>query len=253
MDARARASASIARARSELDRAVGEIEAIQGLDPAVIGLVAHALDNYITVTAATIEMLQVVLRDHEDEDVAIWLRGIGHATGLMLHSVGRLAALSPPRDFQLTLDRVNLPVLIQRACEYYRRHDTANHHRIFCTTVGDPPLAWGDRVAMAVVAENLLSNAVRVTPPRGVIRVTIASQPGHVVVTVRDEGPGLTSDEQRQILRILETGATATSDPPRRLGLVIASEFLQRMDGELWCESAPGQGASFSFRLPAAE
>jgi signal transduction histidine kinase len=253
MDARTRASASIARAQSELDRAIGEIESIHTLDPAVIGLVAHALDNYVTVTAATIEMLQVVLRDYEDADVAIWLRGIGHATDLMLHSVGRLAALAPPREFQLTLDRVDLPVLLQRACEYYRRHDTANQHRILCATFGDPPLAWGDRVAIAVVAENLLSNAVRVTPPRGVIRVTIASEPGHIVVTVRDEGPGLTSDEQRQILRILETGAIATSDPARRLGLVIASEFVQRMDGALWCESAPGQGATFSFRLPAAD
>src|SRR6476620_10203614 len=106
MDARTRASASIARAQVELDRAIGEIDLIESLDAGVVAVVAHALHNYITVTAATVEMLQLVLREHEDGDVTVWLKGISHATDMMMHSVGRLVASSPPRDFQMTLDCV---------------------------------------------------------------------------------------------------------------------------------------------------
>src|SRR3982751_1773521 len=211
MDARTRAAESIARAQSELDRAMGEIDLIHTLDPSVLGAVAHALDNYITVTAATVEMLQLVLRDHADRDVAIWLKGIGHATDLMLHTVGRLVSLSPPRDFHLTLDSVNLQVLMERAAEYYRRRGTPNNIQIVCRAVGEPPLAWGDRVAMAVVAENLLANAVRVTPAHGVVYVEVKGEDGHVRVTVRDPGPGLTSEEQRQMVGVLEGGGAGAS------------------------------------------
>src|SRR5215470_5631347 len=101
MDARSRVSTSIAQARDQLDKALADIEMIQTVNPALVGLIAHALSNYITVTAATVEMLQLTLRDYQDPDVPIWLEGIGHATDLMQHSVGRLVTLATPRDFPL--------------------------------------------------------------------------------------------------------------------------------------------------------
>lgn len=256
MDSRARATEAIARAQGELDRALGEIDMLHAVDPSLVGLVAHALDNYITVTGATVEMLQIVLRDHEDPDVRMWLAGIAHATDLMLHTVGRLVSLSPPADIQLTLDAVNLSLLMERGCEYYRRHPTADNIRIVCGTAGDPPLAWGDRVAIAVIAENLLSNAVRASLPNGVVHVEIHGEPGHVVVSVQDSGPGLTPAEQERIFRMPSAGTEHDDcDSVRQpsLGLVIAHEFARRMDGELWCESELGRGARFSFRLPAVE
>ncbi len=76
---RARAAAAIARASHELDRALREIDEMQTYDPALVGHVAHALSNYISVTAATVEMLRLTLRDYPDPDVRNWVDGIGHA------------------------------------------------------------------------------------------------------------------------------------------------------------------------------
>lgn len=256
MDARTRAATSIQQAKAELDKALADIDLIQTANPALVGLVAHALSNYITVTAATVEMLQLTLRDHQDPDVPIWLEGIGHATDLMQHSVGRLVTLATPRDFPLKLDYVNIAVLMERACEYFRRRTSAARLHINCRTVGQVPLAWGDRVALAVVADNLLSHAVQVTKPHGTIRVQIMPEPGHVVVSVADEGPGLTDDERAAMTEpILATAAAAIRDEDVRadLGLAVAREFVRRMDGELWCDSEPGRGAVYSFRLPALE
>src|SRR3954462_15767944 len=181
MDAKARAAAAIAEAKSELDRALSEIDAIQTYNPMLIGLVAHSLSNYIAVTSATVDMLQLTLRDHADPDVPIWLDGIGHTADLMQRSVGRLVSMSAPRDFRLKLDRVTLPVLMERACEYYRRRGTSGSPDITCMTVGQVPRAWGDRVAVAVVADNLLSNAARVSGAHGTVRVQVMAEPGHVV------------------------------------------------------------------------
>src|SRR5829696_5134759 len=254
MDARIRATASITLAQAELEQALAEIDMIQSVDPALVGLVAHALNNYITVTAATVEMLQLVLRDHADRDVRIWLDGIGHAADLMQHSVNRLVSMAPADDFTLKFDAVNVVTLMERACEYYRRHAAAHDIHILCATIGAPPPAWGDRVAIAVVAENLLSNALQVTPQHGVIHVHVMAEPGCVVVSVRDAGPGLTPEQQEGMFEEpWSTGGAATASAAvarPSVGLAIARQFLRRMNGELWCESKPGHGARFSFRLP---
>jgi signal transduction histidine kinase len=251
MDARARAAASIAEAKHELDRALAEIDMIQTFNPALIGLVAHSLSNYVSVTSAAVEMLRLTLRDNKDPDVPIWLDGIGHTADLMQHSVSRLVSLSAPRDFPLKLDRVNMPVLLERACEYFRRRPGADDVHVTCAAVGPVGLAWADRVALAVIADNLLSNAIRVSRPHGTVRVQILAEPGYVVCSVKDSGPGLSKDEQDRLLRA--PLPPDSEDARRGYGLAIAAEFLRRMDGELWCESEPGLGACFSFRLPAIE
>jgi signal transduction histidine kinase len=251
MDARIRASASIAQAKNELDRALVEIDLIQTFDPALVGLFAHALSNYITVTSATVEMLQLSLRDFHDPDVPIWLEGIGRTADLMQHSVSRLVSMSTPRDFPLKLDRVNLAVLLERACEYYRQRSCDAQVQITCQAVGPVPLAWADRVAVAVVADNLLSNAVRLSGAHGTVRVQVTAEPGHVVASIKDSGPGLTTEQRA---RIFEPPAAAGAGPAvAGYGLAVAAEFVRRMDGDLWCDSEPGKGASFSVRLPAIE
>ena len=253
MDAKTRAVASIAQAKIELDRALAEMDAIRTFDPKLIGVVAHALSNYIAVTSATVEMLQLTLRDHPDEDIPNWLAGIEHATELMQHAVGRLVSASAPRDFPLKLEHVNLRVLMERACDYHRRRADPKQLTINCRTIGRVPLVWGDRVAIAVVAENLLSNAVQVSPNHGSIEVQVITEPSYVVCTIHDGGPGLSKDLQDRLFHRSVAAAPIGSEPQAGLGVKVAHEFVRRMDGDLWCESEPGRGARFSFRLPAIE
>ncbi len=78
-DARTRSVESITKAKLELDRALAELDTIRTFDPTLVSVVAHAMSNYITVTTATVEMLQISLRDYADSDVPIWLEGIAHA------------------------------------------------------------------------------------------------------------------------------------------------------------------------------
>jgi len=253
MESKSRAVASIAQAKMELDRALAEIDSLRTFDPALIGAVAHALSNYISVTSATVEMLELTLRAYPDEDVPNWLSGIQHATELMQHAVGRLVSASSPRDFPLKLEHVNLRLLMERSCDYYRRRAEKRHITIACRAIGPVPLVWGDRVGIAVVAENLISNALQVSPDHASIQVQVMAEPGYIVCTIRDAGPGLTAGQQERLLRrpAVPSEIPAESDPG--LGLAVAHEFVRRMDGDLWCESEAGRGARFSFRLPAIE
>ncbi len=257
MDARARVATSIEDAKSDLDRALAELQQLQTFDPARVGFVAHALNNYLTVTLITMEMLGRALADHPNAEVRTWVDSVQHATHVMKYTVGKLLQVSAPADFPLKLEAVNIVVLMDRACQYFE--GVARHKGIDIRfeVKGEVPLVVADRIGLAVVAENLISNAVKFSGSGTTVRVQLAQlvgEPGQVVCTVGDEGPGLSADDQSRLYQrgVTLSAAPTAGEPSTGFGLALAKGFVDRMGGTLWCDSEPGKGARFSFRLPAS-
>jgi signal transduction histidine kinase len=255
MDSRQRVAASIEEAKADLNRALEELEHVPVHDPSTVGYVAHVLNNYLTVTSVTVELLQGALRESTNPEVRIWLDGIEHVTDMMHHTITKLTEVSTPGDFPLRLGPMNLYVMMKRACNHYARVAHLKQIGVEYRAIGEVPLVLGDRVAVAVVADNLLSNAIKVSRPGSTVRVLITSEPGHAVCTIRDEGPGISRADQARLFQrgfTLEPPTEGTG-PSRGFGLAVAKEFIDRMNGSIWCESEPGRGSRFSFRLPAHE
>jgi signal transduction histidine kinase len=254
MDAWDRVAESIEEAKADLDRALAELQRVPGVDATAVGYVAHALNNYLTLTTVTVELLQAALRDNPNPEVRTWLDGLLHVTDLMSHTVGKLLHASG-NDFPLKIEIVNLFVLMTRVCNHYGRLASRKQIRVNCRGVGEIPLVKADRVATVVVADNLLSNAVKFSKPGTVIQVQLMSEPGWVVCSVRDEGPGISAEDQT---RLFQKGVTLSAvptggEPTAGYGLALAWDFVDKMHGKLWCESELGRGARFSFRLPSHE
>jgi two-component system, OmpR family, sensor histidine kinase BaeS len=118
---------------------------------------------------------------------------------------------------------------------------------------GDDAVVEADATRTAQVLENLLSNALRHTPPGG--HVVVARRPwGDALrIEVRDTGPGVPEAQREAVFRRLVRG-----DPARRsadgegsgVGLTIAKELVTRQGGEIGVEAADGGGAVFYFTLP---
>jgi Na+/proline symporter/nitrogen-specific signal transduction histidine kinase len=116
------------------------------------------------------------------------------------------------------------------------------------------PAVSGDPDRVVQVLLNLLSNAVKFCAPgRGRIEVTVSSAGADVRVDVRDNGPGLSAEEQAVVFdKFRQGGDTLTAKPQGTgLGLHISRRIIERLGGRLWAESRPGAGACFSFTLPA--
>jgi signal transduction histidine kinase len=251
VDPRERAVSSIEEAQLALDRALSELDTIPSIDPTIVGFAAHALSSCANTTTAAAELLQHTLAGYPDPQVATWLDGIRHTADMMQHTIGRLLHASAPSDFPLKPTYVNLPLLMDRAAMYYRRLAEPNQIRIVSLAVGQIPLVWADSVAVAVVADNLLSNAVKVSPPGSTVYVQILPEDEAVVCSVRDAGPGLTREAREQLFQRMVAGPGGRSAAPSGgYGLAVAWELVDRMNGTLWCESEPGRGARFAFRLP---
>jgi signal transduction histidine kinase len=250
-DSRAQAVQAIEKAMAHLDEALFQLDRVPAYDSSAIGFVAHATNNYLAVNEAALDLLAHALTDHPNPEVRTWIDALRRLAVMIHHTVGRLVHVSPS-ELPLKLEHVHLPVLMQRACDYYRGNAERKRLTISCQSIGEVPPAWADRVAVSVVADNLLSNAVKFSDQGGTILVEITPGPGGVACSVRDHGPGLSpSDQARLIQRGVSPGSTPTEgEPSTGFGLAISKEFIERMGGKLWSESGPERGTCFSFRLP---
>jgi signal transduction histidine kinase len=126
-------------------------------------------------------------------------------------------------------------------------------HRL---TIVKPPLqstsevcVWGDDSRLRQVFSNLLSNAVRYTPPDGQITLAAAVERAHVIVTVTDTGQGIQESDLARIFDPFTRGEMTGEGFGIGLALVRAIVELHR--GSTTASSAgAGQGSTFTVRLP---
>jgi signal transduction histidine kinase/ActR/RegA family two-component response regulator len=103
------------------------------------------------------------------------------------------------------------------------------------------------------VLENLVGNALKFTPPGGVVTVgaSRAQDPASVVFFVRDTGPGIAEEHLPRVFdRFYQ--AHASDRRGAGLGLAICKAIVEAHGGRIWAESPPGKGAAFFFTLATA-
>ncbi len=250
MDARTRAVTSIEQAREDLDRALAELDQIPAFDPHIVGSVAHTLNNYASVMSATTAMLRNAL-PHPEPEVATWLEAIDHATVLMHHTIGRLLQVSSPPDFPLKPEFVNVPLLMERAVHYHRPTAEMKGIGLAVRTIGEVPPAWADRVAVAVIVDNLLAYTIARSNRRATIRIEISAEPDQVICSLRFGGGLTMAEQERAFQATTPAGSQPGAQEPGDVGLAVAWEFADLMGGSVWYESTPdNQDNSFLFRLP---
>ena len=104
------------------------------------------------------------------------------------------------------------------------------------------------------VIENLVSNAVKYSPPGKAIRVHVHRDTALARCEVQDEGPGLSESDKARLfgtfarLSALPTGGEQSTG----LGLSIVKKLVESMKGRVWCESELGKGATFIIEFPDA-
>jgi signal transduction histidine kinase len=117
----------------------------------------------------------------------------------------------------------------------------------------DPlPMIVANETEMVQLLQNLIGNAIKFhsqEPPR--VHISAGRKRNHWVFMVRDEGIGISPEYQTRIFRIFQRLHNATEYPGTGIGLAICKKIVESYGGQIWVESAPGNGSSFFFNLPA--
>ncbi len=244
---------AIARAQAALEDALEELDKLPVSASSSVMFHAHAINNYLTVAGGIVDLILMEESTHLDAQVKLLLEDVRHATGMMARTVSHLMSTSVSTEIPLRLEKADdLSDVVRRVCSYYQRVAAKKAIHINDDSARTVPPVWTDRVALLAILDNLLSNAVKYSQPGKSIWVRTDVEDGWVVFSVRDQGPGLSQDDQVKLfrrgsrLRPRPTGGEASTG----YGLAVAKELVERMGGRIWCESELGQGSRFAFRLP---
>jgi len=115
-----------------------------------------------------------------------------------------------------------------------------------------PTYAQADAKRISQIFDNLISNAIKFTPPGGHVRVSISEGDGAAVATVSDTGCGIPESEQRQLFNRFFRSSTTTHVPGSGLGLAIVRAIIESHGGTITFHSSENKGTTLTFSLPAA-
>lgn len=155
-------------------------------------------------------------------------------------------------DFTVAAENVCVDDVLTTAVE---KAGLQAEHPVEVSMAGLPGTAVGDPNRIAQVLDALLDNAGKFTDPGTAVHLSVERDGDRVRVTVADEGPGIPSDQLEAVFdRFTRLGDHLTRvQYGTGIGLYIARRVVDAMGGEIWAESALGEGATFRFTLPAAE
>ncbi len=216
-----------------------------------IANVSHELRTPLTVVQGFLETLE----DSDGSDPQIVARGItlmSEQTQRMTRLVNDLLTLSRLESASGTAndEKVNIPGLVQ-SLHHEAQALSAGHHTISAEISTDDWLL-GSMDELQSAFGNLVSNAVRYTPPGGKIELRWERKNGNPVFAVKDNGIGI---EPRHVARLTERFYRVDKSRSREtggtgLGLAIVKHVTNRHQGRLEIDSWPGKGSTFSITFP---
>jgi len=210
---------------------------------------AHQLRTPLTALRSQLEVTLEKDRPPEEyrhvlEDVLAEVEMLTEGVNAMLRLAYSEAGIDPARRVP-----VELAPLLEEVAEFFLpfaedkgvRLEHAGFPEV--TVPGDP--AW-----IHQLFANLVHNAIKYTPPGGIVSIDGARSGDEVVVQVRDTGVGVEAAERDRIFERFHRVGARQSLPGVGLGLPIAREIARAHGGSITVESRPGYGSVFSVRLP---
>lgn len=154
---------------------------------------------------------------------------------------------------QLSLSPVNLASVVDAALDSVRPAMEAKEIEVACTVDPNLTVISGDADRLQQVVWNLLSNASKFTPGGGRVEISVSQSATHIVIQVKDTGPGIDPDFLPYVFERFRQadGSTTRLHGGLGLGLAIVRQLVELHGGTIAAENrADEQGAIFTIRLP---
>jgi two-component system phosphate regulon sensor histidine kinase PhoR len=227
------------------------VKEIDQLKSELIATVSHDLKQPLSVMNGYIELLQMQQRLDE----------VGmHYTQIVLRSIENMRHLIDDLlDFariesglQIQVQPVVLGELVRRCVESIAPIANSKAMELKSEIAPTLPPVAGDPQRLSQVFNNLVSNAVKYTPPEGKVRVWAEQRDGTIRIAVQDNGLGISPEDQARIFdRFYRVRRAETENiEGTGLGLAIVKKLVEAHKGDIGLESHLGEGSTFYVTLP---
>jgi|JI10StandDraft_1071094.scaffolds.fasta_scaffold01403_11 two-component system sensor histidine kinase ChvG len=219
--------------------------------------VAHELKNPLTSLRSAVETASIV-KNQKDKDKLM---------GIIQHDVQRLDRLisdisnASRLDAELSRDEmepIDIYLLLHKLADAHKNpmersglkdnfagHSAEDNPQIRLISNGTPPImVRGNESRLAQVFENLISNALSFSPPKGIVTITISPEKTNIRVSVDDQGPGIPENKLDAIFERFYSERPKHEAYGRHsgLGLSIAKQIVSAHGGKIWAANRQNNG-----------
>ncbi len=216
------------------------------------GGVAHDFNNFLTVILGNAQLLLGDSKlDSEDRELLKTIERVAGDAAETVRRVQEFTRVRTSRSFEL----VDVNQVIRNAIEVARPHwkDEANARGVAIgleLDIADVPWVRASESELGEVIVNLLVNAADATDKNGHISIASHVENDHVVVSVSDEGCGMSEEQLR---RVFEPFYSTKGSGGSGLGLSVAYGIITRHGGKISAQSRKGKGSVFTVELPVVQ
>ncbi len=232
----------------ERERLVGELKRSNDELAHFAHIVSHDLQSPIRTVKSFSELLVRRYGETLDVDGARFIRIIRDGATTMEELVRSLLNYASLGQEPLSAAQVDLNLVVEEVLAALQV-DIEDSEAV--VTRCAMPVVLGDRMQLRQLIQNLVGNALKYGKNREGTHVMICADDGadEWRVSIRDNGPGIAPGDHERIFQPLKR-LHGREIEGTGMGLAVCRKIVERHQGRLWVESAPGEGARFTFTLP---
>lgn len=214
-----------------------------------LGIVSHDLRNPLTKIALSADLL-AGLDAKEQPELVETIRSSARQMERLIQDLLDVARMESG-NLSVARDEVEPEPILRGMCDSNEPIARQKNQRIVCQVSGTLPRVCGDRDRIEQVFGNLIGNAMKFAPERGVITIEAHPDGDAVRFVVRDTGPGIPPADLKKVFTPYWQ-AKKTAHMGAGLGLAIVRGIVEAHGGKVWAENVPGGGAKITFTIPSA-
>jgi two-component system phosphate regulon sensor histidine kinase PhoR len=219
-----------------------------------INNMTHEFKTPLATVSLAVEALQDPELSNQDKFRARYLGIIKEENKRLVSQVENVlqAAALDKKDFKLKIEKINLSDLLESNVDQMSLQLEKRDGKISFVNKLKDPVIEGDAFHITHIFNNLLDNANKYSPENPVIKIEARDDGNEVIVSIQDQGMGMTKESQRKIFDKFYRVPTGNLHDVKGfgLGLSYVKTMLEAHKGDVHVHSEPGKGSTFTINLP---
>lgn len=227
---------------------VAELQSVEMLKTDFVSNVSHELKTPLSVIQTYSTMLQS--EDLSDAERKEYSAKISEATKRMTELITNILQLSRLENQKITANKKPY-VLSEQLCRCTLNFEQVLDEKAIEleTNFDESIILNSDEQLLDIVFNNLLSNALKFTDNGGTVRITAKQENGCAVISVADNGCGMTESQMKHIFEKFYQADTSHATKGNGLGLALTYQIIHLLEGSIEVKSAVGQGSLFTVKF----
>ena len=239
--------------REKLKDANNRLMALDEEKNMLMGVVAHDLKSPINQISGLLEITKRSLRK-DQRDIHQYMDKIHESAEYAREMITRILNenATDSADLKLDISETNIYSLVEKCVYDFRIEAEKKHIKVNIEHDQGSFIGLVDKNYFLQVVQNLISNAIKFSPFKSLVKVKVEHAEDRIRTSVIDQGPGLSEEDKKKLFRKYQklSARPTAGESSTGLGLVIAKKFIEAMNGTIWYRSEQGKGSSFMVEVP---